>query len=369
MKYTTCLIICVFLMPMVLIGKLSAYQLREIDETDSFENDFEGWTIRSNQSEPNLPPPVTRSQERATDGSTALRLVVNRLSVFQAVWVEKEFSVNPSQIYDVNIEYSLASRDCCHSNPSGIISGILNKSPDPTSRELIPTGQGEADNGDTTLSDYKWLNKQYAFTVRSNEQGKLYAVVGVRGNEATRTYFFDKVHIKIIERSVPCEFYSFENDLEGWTVRAIDFDAQSNPASWSITPSDFVFQDGKTSLEFTIDSANNKPKVWIEKAFAVEPKKKYRVNVEYGLFSQDDVPDSRIFAGALNRAPQVTEDLEPFYQESVGAYDRVWRRYQYEFTVKVKKGGLVYVIIGVFAKQQRLQAFNLDNVCISVVPK
>ena len=122
-------------------------------------------------------------------------------------------------------------------------------------------------------------------------------------------------------------------------------------------------------MEFTINSANNKPKVWIEKGLEAEARKKYRVKVEYSFFSQYNVPDSKIFAGALNRYPQLTEDLEPFYQESVGAYDRVFRRYQYDFTVKAKKSGLIYVIIGIFAKQQKRQAFNFDNVCITVVPK
>lgn len=369
MKHTSCVMICFLLMAQMFFpARLGAYQLQEIDETYSFENDFEGWTIRSDQSEPNLPPPVTQTQERATDGLMSLEFTINRVSVFQRVWIEKVFNVRPNQIYDVGIDYSFASRDCCHSNPSGIVTGVLNKSPDPANRDLIPAGQGEADNGATSLSDYKWLSKQYAFTARTNEQGNLYAVVGVGGGEATRRYFFDKVHIKITERSMPCEFYSFESDLEGWTARTIDFDSQSSPPSWSVTPSDFVFQDGKASLQFTIDSPNNRPKLWIEKAFAVESRGKYRVKVDYSLFSQEDVPDSRFFTGALKSSPQLAEELEPFYQESVGAYDRVWRRYQYEFTVKAKRG-LIYVFIGVFARERKFQAFNFDNVCITVVPK
>ena len=369
MKQTICLMICVLMVAMSWPGKLQAYQASEIDETYSFENDFEGWTIRSNQAEPSLPPPVIQTQERATDGVTSLKLTVNRLSIFQVVWVEKAFDAKPNQVYDATIDYSFGTRDCCHSNPSGIAAGILNKSPGSTGRDLAAASQGEADNGESKLSDYKWLNKHYTFTTRTNEQGKLYAVIGIGGGESTRSYFIDKLRINIIERAEPCEFYSFENDFDGWTSRALDFDAESNPPSWSVQPSGFVFQEGQTSLEFTINSPTRKPKVWIEKAFQVTPKKKYRVKVEYSFFSQDDVPNSKIFAGAMQGSPQITEDLEPFYQESVDAYDRVWRRYQYEFVGKAKKSGLIYVVIGMVAKEQKFQAFNFDNVCVTVVRK
>src|SRR5262245_50807018 len=132
MKHATWLITCVLLMPGVFAGGQSVYQPQEqeIDETYSFENDFEGWTIRSYPSDPSLPPPVTRSQERATDGLTSLKLEVNRLGVFQAVWIEKRFDVEPNQIYDAVVEFSLASRDCCRSVPSYILGGVVNESPD-----------------------------------------------------------------------------------------------------------------------------------------------------------------------------------------------------------------------------------------------
>src|SRR5262249_6020656 len=253
MRYIAYVMICLLFLSTAFANRLLAYQAPQIEETYSFENDFEGWTIRSNQQEPNLPPPVTRSQERAVDGTTSLRLIVNRLGVFQGVWIEKSFTLEPNQIYDVSIDYSLASKDCCRSNPSYILTGIINKSPDPATRDLVPTGQGIADNGEETFSDYKWLNKEYEFTVRTDDQGKLYAVVGIGGNEATRSYFIDKIHIKITKREIPCEFYSFENDLEGWTAKAADLDFQGSPVPWSVSPSDFVFQDGKKSLQFTID--------------------------------------------------------------------------------------------------------------------
>ena len=78
MKYAACLTICVLLMPMSFASKVHGCQSPEqaTDETYSFENDFEGWRIRSNQSEPNLPPAVVQTQERATDGLTALEFTI-----------------------------------------------------------------------------------------------------------------------------------------------------------------------------------------------------------------------------------------------------------------------------------------------------
>ncbi len=369
MRYIACFITCLLLLSMAFANRSFAGQAPQIEETYSFENDFEGWTIRSNQQEPNLPPPVTRSQERAVDGTTALRLIVNRLGVFQGVWIEKSFTIEPNQIYDVSIDYSLASKDCCRSNPSYILTGIINKSPDPAIRDLAPTGQGIADNGEETFSDFKWLNKEYEFTVRTDEQGKLYAIVGIGGNEATRSYFFDKIHIKITKREIPCEFYSFENDLEGWTAKATDLDFQGSPVPWSVSPTDFVIQDGKKSLQFTIDSRNGNAKVWIEKVFFAEPKKKYRVKVEYGLFSQLDAPRSKIITGVLNTSAEGGQELEPFYQKKIGTYEPVWKRNQYEFQVKTKKSGLVYVVIGIFAEEAKLQAYSFDNVCVTITKK
>src|SRR5260370_33504551 len=116
MKYTTWLIACLLLTPGLFSGRQGIYQPQEIDQAYSFEDDLEGWTIRSDQSESGLPPPVTRSQERAADGLTSLKFTINRQSVFQRVWIEKVFNVRANQIYDVSIDYSFASRDCCHSN-------------------------------------------------------------------------------------------------------------------------------------------------------------------------------------------------------------------------------------------------------------
>jgi len=363
--------ICVLLVAMSWPGKLKAYQASEIDETYSFENDFEGWTIRSNQAEPNLPPPVIRSQERATDGLTSLRVEVNRQSIFQTVWLERAFTVEPNQIYDVEIDYALASKDCCRSNPSYILTGVINQSPDPDPlrHELSPAGQGIADNGETTFSDYKWLNKSYQFTARTDAQGGLYVVIGITGGEALRSYFFDKLHIKITRRNLPCEFYSFETDLEGWIPKSIDLDFQSSPIPWSPSRVPFPFQDGQTALEMSFNNRNGNAKVWIERAFTVQPKKKYRIQLEYGLLSQTDVPKSRLIAGAANRPFEEANDLEPYYGEKIGDYDPVWKRYHHEFVVKAKKHGLIYVVIGIFARQENSHILDLDNVCVTVVPK
>ena len=51
-------------MPGLFSGRQGIYQPQEIDETYSFENDFEGWTTRSYPTEPNLPAPIPAPSER-----------------------------------------------------------------------------------------------------------------------------------------------------------------------------------------------------------------------------------------------------------------------------------------------------------------
>ncbi|MBI3652503.1 MAG: hypothetical protein HY231_15895 [Acidobacteria bacterium] len=370
MKYIAYLMIGLLFVPTVFANPSLGYQSPAIDETYSFENDFEGWGIRATEFEPDLPPPVTRSQERATDGVTSLRIVEGRRIPFQIVWVEKVYTVEATQSYDVIVDYDFASRDCCSANSLALLTGVSRLSPDPTKREQLGfTGQGPTGDDNNTSGEYKWYKKRYEFAAHTDEQGKLYVLIGIGAGEFGRPYFFDNIHIKIARRSVPCEFFSFENELEGWTPKAIDVEAQGTTLPWSVTRSQQFFQDGKNSAQFEINSSNGKAKVWIERAFTVEPGRKYRVNVEYGFFSQLDVRNSTLITGVLRDRPESAADLELFYQEDTGKPGSPWKRKQYQFTAKSKKSSTLYVVIGIFASQQGVQLYYFDNVCISISAK
>lgn len=83
---------------------------QEISDFYSFENDMEGWSI--NGTELNLDEwAVTRSQERAFDGSTAVKLDLTNNNDAGKIWIEKPFLVEPNRLYEVNVSYSFASAD------------------------------------------------------------------------------------------------------------------------------------------------------------------------------------------------------------------------------------------------------------------
>jgi hypothetical protein len=372
MKSISMWLVCLLFLSNTFASPSGFVQAQAIDETFSFENDFEGWAIRSTGAdiESDLPPPVTRSQERATDGGTSLRVIEGRRSPFQIVWVEKVFDVEPNQSYDVVVNYDFASRDCCRANSLGLLTGVAKTSPDSTNiYQLRSAGQEPTGDDDNTSGEYKWYGKKYKLTAHTNEQGKIYVMIGIIAGEFGRPYFFDNIRVQINKREVPCDFFSFENELEGWTPKAINTEFLGGYMPWSVTCSQEFLQDGAHSVQFDIDSINGKAKVWIEKAFPVEPGRKYRVNIEYGFFNQLNVPNSTLITGIARKSPLVGHAVEPFYQEDTGTPGSPWKRKQYEFIVKSKQSSTLYAFIGVFAKQTGIQLYNFDNVCISITPK
>lgn len=329
-----------------------------IEESFSFENDFEGWAI------PRDSELVTRSQERAFTGVTSLKLVCP--AAFQTVLIERPFSVEANQVYDVEVDYALASRvgrdSLSTTIPTsfGLLTGASSQSVAQNFGQVFRAIQGSADNGENTSGNYQWLAKQFTFTARADVQGMIYIIIGMSSSEGSSVFYLDNVQARIIKRPEPCEFFSFENDLEGWTANATDTGSQGTAASWSITP-------GSTAAQFTIDNLSGNAKVWIEKSFPVEPKTPYRVIVEYGFLESLLAPKSRIITGVLNKPPQTADDLQPAFQEKAGDPGYPLKRKRYEFDVKSKKSGMLTIVLGIFAAKKTHQLYYFENVCITLI--
>jgi hypothetical protein len=136
---------------------------------------------------------IARSQERAKDGNTALKLYLENNNDKGKIWVEHNFDVQPNTQYNVNISYAFASADWGDANHFIIITGVLPKSPQ-SRDELVY--QGSTANGADSDVGFLWLDKQYSFVAQSDSTGKLHAVIGVWGVwETARTYFIDSVKI------------------------------------------------------------------------------------------------------------------------------------------------------------------------------
>jgi len=368
MKHLLCCVTALVLtMPGVFAKQITASELGQIDEIYSFENGFEGWTIKGSHINPDLPQPITISQTRAADGLTSLQFDVNRDAFGQFLWVEKVFSVEPSQVYDINIDYALGTRDCC-SNPFALLTGALRNTP-VTLQDMNPAYQGIVDNGENTFSDYKWVDKQYAITTRSDEQGEFHLLIGFFGNfEARRIEYIDRLHVRIARRTEQPEFYSFENDFEGWEPRAIDLNASAgSPQDWSIVPSSQSARDGNYSLKFLSTNSAASAKAFIIKSFTVKRKQTYQVKVEYEFINGSETLGAKIITGVLRVRPETEEDIISLYQEKAKKPDVYgWQHKQYEFKMGSKKSKVVYVVIGIAANNPGHHLYYLDNVCVTL---
>ncbi len=165
----------------------------------SFENGLEGWVPKATDvSQPPVPWVVERSQDRATDGSSSMRVAVDNLTDAAKVWGERVFQVRPNRAYRVNVQFSFASADFGGLNEWRIITGVRTS---PAERREDLTYQGSTGNGSGTNVGYVWMQKSYDFEVTAGNDGKLYVDIGVWGTwETFRAYYFDDVRITIAER-------------------------------------------------------------------------------------------------------------------------------------------------------------------------
>lgn len=173
---------------------------RNTDEYSfSFEDGMEGWEKKGTDLEnPPIDWAIDRVQELAIDGDASVRLYLSNMNDAGKIWVERAFTVDPNQLYEVTVSYDLASSVYGDFNLWRIITGVVPDRPE-DSGDLIY--HGDAGNGAESDVGYKWLDKSYDFTVMSNSEGKLYVFIGIWGNwETTRTYYLDNVSVNIVSK-------------------------------------------------------------------------------------------------------------------------------------------------------------------------
>lgn len=354
-------------------GNLIRCQAPQTTEFYSFENDEEGWTVKATDltlttGDP-IPWSITRTQERADDGISSFKIFLQSFNSRGKIWLEKPFSVEPNRIYQVKVKYALGSTGG-DLGANTIITGALAKRP-VTGIDLIPAYKDLASNENTSPGVFSWEKRNYEFTVLTGNEGTIYAVIGMWGTDSIQRFMYvDSVSVTLTLKQ-DCQFSSFESDLEGWTKNAVDLGSGS--ADWSIANNQEVWEDGNTSVKFELNNLNDNAKVWLERAFAVEPRNKYKVTLDYALRSRDvgDIPGFRIIAGVFRNRPEAGEDLEPAFQEKTASTHGTWGwlHKTYEFTVKSKKKNALYFVIGIMATQQAHRSYWVDSVCVTITPK
>lgn len=342
----------------------------------SFENDLEGWSVNGtdlNLGDHTVNWSISSSRDIAKDGNTSLKFILDNQNDAAKIWIEKPFSVDPNIAYEVTVEYEFASR--MYAGPFfDIITGVLNNHP--TKRQdLYPAFKDTTWNGSDSDVGYVWQDRKYDFTARSNDQGALYVVIGIWGTwEVGHIYYFDSVRVTIAKKPEQAQFYSFENDFEGWIPKAADLQLPDGSAdTWSIERSGDIWEDGAASLRFDLNSTNKNGKIWVEKAFPVEPGTKYNVSLDYSFHAYLNCvpPKFRIIAGVFRSPPQTADGLANAIQEKTTDTNCTWGwlHKTYAFTIKSKKSDVLYVAIGFWGTEKTEGVFNIDSVCVTLVPK
>lgn len=171
-----------------------------LSDYSSFETDFDGWTTNGmDLLNPTVDWSITRSQDRARDGSTSVKLYLNNLNDAGKIWIEKTYSVQQNRNYLVKVTYSFATQDWGNVNFWTIITGALPGHPQ-VMQDLGPAFQGDTSSGSTGPADFVWLDKSYTLSTRTDSTATIHVVIGIWGTyEVARTYYVDNVRVDIAE--------------------------------------------------------------------------------------------------------------------------------------------------------------------------
>ncbi len=212
-KYLILIIIITIVLVFILVS-ITQVDRTPISYSYSFETDWEEWKKKEADIElggGEINRSIERSQEMAIDGNTSIKFYMNNLNDAGKIWIEKNFTVNPNQNYEVHVNFYFASNDWGDFNLFRIIAGAQATSPQ-TPEEIVEIhynlynkykeeattyNSGELDSG------YVWTHRNFEFSVTSNEFGIIYVVLGIWGTwETHRTYYIDNVQIIIAKRLI-----------------------------------------------------------------------------------------------------------------------------------------------------------------------
>ena len=168
--------------------------------------------------------------------------------------------------------------------------------------------------------------------------------------------------------------FSFESDLQGWTPKGIDLVVGGSTVDWSIERSTDRATEGAASLKLYLDNRTDAGKIWIERPFAVNPNRRYRVNVQYSFATADfgDFNLWTIITGVRNQPAHKRDDLTYQGNTGNGADSDVgyqWFQKNYDFDATAGADGKLYVDIGVWGTWETPRTYYIDNVRVTLTPQ
>jgi hypothetical protein len=165
---------------------------------------------------------------------------------------------------------------------------------------------------------------------------------------------------------------SFESGLDGFTPDGTDLD--DPPVEWSIERTDEHADEGSWSVRLDLENLNDAGKIWIERAFSLEPGAAYDVVVSYAFGTSDsgDFNLWTLIAGVTAFDPETVSDLV-FQGETGTGEDEdlgvVWLEKSHAFTATASPSGELWVSLGVWGTWETHRTYYLDDVRIVFTPR
>lgn len=165
---------------------------------------------------------------------------------------------------------------------------------------------------------------------------------------------------------------SFEAGLDGFASDGTDLD--DPPIEWSIERTQEEADEGAWSVRLDLDNLNDAGKIWIERAFDVEPGAAYDVDVTYAFGTSDfgDINTWTIIAGVDPENPEVVGDLTFQGSTSTGGDEDVgvvWLDKSHSFTATAGASGELWVSLGVWGTSEFPRTYYLDDIRIEFTPR
>jgi hypothetical protein len=170
----------------------------EFELSFSFEAGLGAWASEgADLGDPPAAWSIAVSDEAASEGVRSVRWTLDSPQGQPKIWMTRELEVAPLQAYDIALSFALATSDAA-ADAWRIIAGAHGAPPE-TSAALVLRDATAAEGAPGGALE--WISKAYSIEGTSDEEGRLYLVLGLAGTSpGVRTYYLDDVRLVMTRR-------------------------------------------------------------------------------------------------------------------------------------------------------------------------
>ena len=153
--------------------------------------------------------------------------------------------------------------------------------------------------------------------------------------------------------------------MDNWTANGTDL--LDPPVHWWINRTTTQAMDGTTSLQLQLDNLNDAGKIWIQRAFHVDPTSQYYISVSYQFGTSDYGMNLFRIITSVTAEPPASAGL--IYQDETGngvnTTNLIWFPKSYDFVATSSATGTLYISIGVWGTWETSRTYYLDDVNVT----